>query len=82
MHSTAEKSRCQDIEIIHAYVYSVSMYSVKEAAKLLGLDSSQVRRLLAQGKIKGRKLARDWVVLDISYQRRRKPKGVARNEKS
>jgi len=50
------------------------MYSVKEAAQRLGLDTSQVRRLLAQGEIKGVKLARDWVVLDLSYKRKRKPK--------
>ena len=48
------------------------MYSVKEAAQKLGLDTSQVRRLLAKGEIKGKKLARDWVVLDLSYTRRRK----------
>jgi len=51
------------------------MYSVKEAAQKLGLDPSQVRRLLASGDIKGLKLARDWVVLDLSYERRRKPGG-------
>lgn len=50
------------------------MYSVREAAQKLGLDTSQVRRLLAQGKIKGTKLARDWIVLDLGYQRRRAPK--------
>jgi len=50
------------------------MYSVKEAARKLGLDTSQVRRLLAQGKIKGVKLARDWVVLELTYKRRRKLK--------
>ena len=50
------------------------MYSVKEAAHKLGLDTSQVRRLLAKDEIKGVKLARDWVVLDLSYKRKRKPK--------
>jgi len=56
-------------------VYNIPMYSVKEAAQKLGLDTSQVRRLLAKGEIKGVKLARDWVVLDLSYKRKRKPKG-------
>jgi excisionase family DNA binding protein len=51
------------------------MYSVKEAAEKLGLDSSQIRRLLAKGEIKGLKLARDWVVLELNYKRKRKPKG-------
>ena len=50
------------------------MYSVKEAAGELGLDTSQVRRLLAKGEIKGVKLARDWVVLDLNYERKRKPR--------
>lgn len=56
------------------------MYSVKEAAQKLGLDTSQVRRLLAKGEIKGIKLARDWVVLELNYKKKkfgvgRKPKG-------
>jgi len=55
-------------------VYNIAMYSVREAAQKLGLDTSQVRRLLAKGEIKGVKLARDWVVLDLSYERKRKPK--------
>jgi len=50
------------------------MYSVKEASNRLGLDTSQVRRLLAKGEIKGVKLARDWVVLELNYIRKRKPK--------
>jgi excisionase family DNA binding protein len=55
-------------------VYNITVYSVKEAAKKLGLDTSQVRRLLAKGEIKGVKLARDWVVLDLGYVRKRRPK--------
>lgn len=50
------------------------MYSVEEASKVLGLDPSQVRRLLRSGEIKGKKLARDWVVLELNYERKRKPK--------
>ena len=49
------------------------MYSVKEAAQKLGLDTSQVRRLLAKGEIKGVKLARDWIMLELTYERKRKP---------
>ena len=52
-----------------------NVYSVNEAAKKLNLDPSQVRRLLAKGEITGKKLGRDWVVLDLSYTRKRKPKG-------
>ncbi len=51
------------------------MYSVKETAEKLGLDASQVRRLLAKGEIKGVKLARDWVVLELNYTRKRKHGG-------
>jgi excisionase family DNA binding protein len=50
------------------------IYSVNEAARILGLDTSQIRRLLAKGEIKGKKLGRDWVVLELNYQRKRKPK--------
>lgn len=50
------------------------MYSSKEAAQQLGLDESQIRRLLQKGEIKGKKLGRDWVVLSLDYKRKRKPK--------
>jgi excisionase family DNA binding protein len=50
------------------------MYSTKEAAQRLGLDQSQVRRLLQKGDIEGKKLGRDWVVLELNYKRKRKPK--------
>jgi excisionase family DNA binding protein len=62
------------LTVIPVSVYNNSMYSVKEAAQKLGLDTSQVRRLLAKNEIKGKKLARDWVVLELTYKRRRKPK--------
>ena len=51
-----------------------NVYSVNEAAQKLGLDPSQVRRLLAKEKIKGKRLGRDWVVLSLDYKRKRKPK--------
>jgi excisionase family DNA binding protein len=66
------------INIIPAYVYNITMndvYSVSEAAKKLNLDPSQIRRLLAKGEIRGKKLGRDWVVLGLNYTRKRKPKG-------
>jgi excisionase family DNA binding protein len=50
------------------------MYSTKEAAQALGLDESHIRRLLQKGEIEGKKLGRDWVVLELNYKRRRKPK--------
>lgn len=50
------------------------MYSVEEAAVKLGIDPSQVRRLLKTGEIRGKKLARDWVVLSLDYHRKRRLK--------
>jgi hypothetical protein len=50
------------------------IYSVNEAAHKLKLDTSQVRRLLRNGKIEGKKLGHDWVVLSLDYKRKRKPK--------
>ena len=49
--------------------------SVKEASRLLGISESHIRLLLIKGKIQGKKLGRDWVVLDLNYERKRKPKG-------
>jgi len=54
----------------------IEMYSVKEASKTLGVNERHVRRLLASGEIRGKKLGHDWVVLDLSYKRKRKPKRV------
>ena len=50
------------------------MFSTIEAAQKLGLSQNQVRYLLVKGKIKGKKLGHDWVVLSLDYQRKRKPK--------
>ena len=57
------------------------MYSTKEAAEKLGLSQDHVRLLARKGVIKAKRLGHDWVVLDLNYTRKRKPKGV-RNEKS
>jgi len=51
------------------------MYSTKEAAEKLGLSQDHVRLLVRKGLIKGKKLGHDWVVLDLNYQRKRRPKG-------
>jgi len=62
------------VDIIPAYRYNIFMYSVEEAAVILGMDPSQVRRLLKNGEIRGKKLARDWVVLSLDYKRKRRLK--------
>jgi|GEM_PF-1511164 hypothetical protein len=51
------------------------MYSVEEAAKKMGLSKRHLRFLLEQGSVKGKKLSREWVVLSLGYERKRKPKG-------
>ena len=57
-------------------VYNTAqMYSVKEAARKLGISTSHCRRLLGRGTIKGKKLGHDWVVLNLDYRRKRRLKG-------
>jgi hypothetical protein len=45
-----------------------------ECLAVYHLDGSQVRRLLAKGEIKGKRLGHEWVVLELNYKRKRKPK--------
>ena len=71
---TAE--RLDVIPLIMYCSYMDSYYSVKEASELLGLDTSHIRRLLAKGEIKGKKLGHDWIVLSLEYKRKRKPKRI------
>ena len=52
------------------------MYSRKEAAPRIGIFDRQLRLLLGRGKIKGKKLGHDWVVLSLDYKRKRKPKAI------
>ncbi|MFW6105160.1 MAG: helix-turn-helix domain-containing protein [Chloroflexota bacterium] len=49
----------------------MKMWSVKQAAKELGISERRVRKLLAEGRIKGKKLNGFWVVLKLSYTRKR-----------
>jgi len=50
------------------------MYTVEQASQQLSLDPSQVRLLLRSGELKGKKWGRDWMVLELNYTRKRKPK--------
>jgi len=50
------------------------MIGTKEAAQRLGLSQAHVRRLLEGGAIEGKRLGRDWIVLNLNYKRKRKPK--------
>ena len=51
------------------------MYGVKEAAAKIGISDRHLRLLLEKGAIEGKKLGRDWVVLSLNYERKRRPKG-------
>ena len=50
------------------------MYSVKEAAQKMSISERHLRLLLEQGKVEGKKLGHDWVVLNLEYKRKRRPK--------
>ena len=52
------------------------MYSTKEAAAKLGLSQSHVRLLARKGVIKAQWVGRDWIVLSLDYERKRKPKDM------
>ncbi len=52
----------------------MDIYSTNEAAQKLGLSPDHVRRLVRDGEIKGKKLGHDWVVMNLDYKRKRKPK--------
>lgn len=54
------------------------MYSVKEAATKIGLSERYLRLLLKEGKLEGKKLGHDWVVLSLDYKRKRGTRGGKR----
>ena len=49
------------------------MWSVNEAAYLMGVSGQRVRKLLSEGRIKGEKLGGTWVVLELNYTRKKRP---------
>ena len=64
----------QSIDKLFRIWYSSSMkgiWSVKEAANKLGISERRVRKLLAEGRIKGKKLDGTWVVFELSYTKKR-----------
>lgn len=62
------------IDIITDIGDNFRMYSVKEAANKIGISERQLRLLLKQGEVEGKKLGHDWIVLSLDYKRKRKPK--------
>jgi hypothetical protein len=67
-----ETTKAEAIAFIKAHTY---MYSVKEASGKIGVSERQLRHLLAKGEIEGKRLGHDWVVLNLDYERQRRPKG-------
>ena len=49
----------------------MKMYSVKAAARLMGISEGRTRQLLADGRIKGAKIGNTWVVLKLGYKVKR-----------
>lgn len=72
---TVKKYSLKQAAILLGMGYAGRIYSVKQAAQRLGISDSHCRRLLETGKINGIKLGHDWVVRDLRYKRKRKPKG-------
>jgi len=63
------------------------LLSTKEAGKILGLSQDHVRRLLEDVKkgsknsgIRGKKIGNSWVITELNYQRKRKPKHSKREQ--
>ncbi len=50
--------------------------SAKEAANILEVSHSHMKKLLRDGEVKGIKLGRDWLIeaKSLDYKRKRKPK--------
>jgi excisionase family DNA binding protein len=49
----------------------MKIWSTKEAAKELGISERRVRKLLEEGRIRGKKLNGTWVVFELSYTKKR-----------
>ena len=62
----------QALSLIISIERGVIVYSVKEAAQKIGLSEQHLRLLLKEGKIEGKKLGHDWVVLSLDYKRKRR----------
>jgi excisionase family DNA binding protein len=50
------------------------MYTTKEAGDKLGISEDHMRLLARKGLIKAQKIGRDWIILELDYQRKRSPK--------
>ena len=48
------------------------MWSVTQAAYKMGISGQRMRKLLSEGRIKGTKIGGTWVVLELSYTRKKR----------
>jgi len=48
------------------------MWSVTQAAQMMGISGQRVRKLLLEGRIKGRKIGSTWVVTELAYTRKKR----------
>ena len=60
----------------------MKLLTAKQAAQILGVDSSRVRVLIREGRLPAQKVGRDWVILepDLELVKDRKP-GRPRKQK-
>lgn len=64
----------------------LELYDVEELAELLGVQAKTIRKLLREGRIRGRKLARRWYVSAVAMEEyfsqqepdKRRPGGAGR----
>ena len=54
---------------------NMKLLTAKQAAQILGVDSSRVRVLIREGRLPAQKVGRDWVILepDLELVKDRKP---------
>ena len=71
------------IDIISKFAYNQNVknmkdfeiYSVRQAARQMGISQQHLRLLLKKKVVPGTKLGGMWLVHSLHYDRRRKPKG-------
>jgi excisionase family DNA binding protein len=54
------------------HVITTNLITTKEAAKIIGVTPRQVRRMIHQGRIEGKKIGRDLFVLSVSDKLKRR----------
>ncbi len=52
------------------------MYTTYEASRLLGMSARQIRTLLKQGRLDGKRFGRDWLIFKLNYKRHRRARNM------